>query len=185
MTSVSIYDIIDLLNKELTNLFSSCNISNNKIFGIAETVFIAGNISVPEIDEKNIGIDDVYDLIVYHKLAGLNSSIDAAAAFGRRSGLIINEYSLGMVVFLDKKKTGLYPDQLTQYIQGNFPDQLKMQPYQSIQTRFDGAILDSRQVFTQEYNSNDQFKLKSNQYLFRINYTITAKFDKTCLKSCA
>lgn len=182
---VSIYDIVEQLNKTLEPLFAACKISESKLYGIAETVF-RDNISQPEINERSVGFDDTYSTMLYHKLSSLNSSIEATAggSYGRSIGYFVNTYGIGMVIFLDKKKTDLYPDQLLQYIQANFPTGLKVPPYESANIRFQSAILDSRLIFTQEYNANDAYRLKSDQYLFRINYSVELKFDRNCFKNC-
>lgn len=182
---VSIYNIVDSLNEHLTPLFEACKITDSKIYGIAETVF-RDNISQPEINEKSVGFDDTYSAMIYHKLSSLNSGIEVSqgGSYGRNIGYFVNTYGVGMVIFLDKKKTGLYPDQLLQYIQANFPTALKVHPYESANIRFASAILDSRLIFTQEYNANDTYKLKSDQYLFRINYSVELKFDKNCFSKC-
>lgn len=178
----SIHDIALLLNESLGNLFSSKRLSGSALHGIAESVKRSQE-TLPEINEKYVGIDDIHPVIIYHRLNDMRSSIKPKTGYGRAVGDFSNVYGLSMVVFLDRKKTGLYPDELLLLIQANFPEKLSLQPYKQVSVSFGSVVLNSAQVYSQEYTS-DTYRLKSDQYLFKINYSIEAVFSKDCFNKC-
>lgn len=152
------------------------------LYGIAESVK-RGTETLPEIDEKYVGIDDIHPAIIYHRLNSMTSTIKQNTGYGRSAGDQANTYGMSMVVFLDRNKTGLYPDELLLLIQSNFPERLKLSPYVSVVTTFGSVQLKSSEVYSQEYTS-DTYRLKSGQYLFKINYTIETVFSKGCFDKC-
>ena len=178
----SIYDSVKVINAELEKIFNSCKIAGGEINGIAETVVQDDKI-MPVVDERYVGIDDVYPARFYHRLAGLASSIKPNTGTGRSAGLQLNQYTCGMVIFLDRNKTGLYPDELMLIVQANFPEQLSRNEFGTATAKFTGGVLDSRAVYQQEYG-NMKYRLKEGQYLFRINYLVETVFDKRCFQKC-
>ena len=139
-----------------------------------------GGVTQPVIDEKYAGADDKYPLVAYHKLGSLTSRFQEG--FGRVHDQI-NTYSNGLIVFLNKTKCKLYPDELLLYIQANIPETIAMDPYSLIRVVINNTQLDSETVYAQEY-TKAKFELKANQYLFRINYTVETTFKKGCFKTC-
>lgn len=178
----SINDIVLLLNDSLTDLFSAKRLSGSGLYGIAELVKRDAD-TLPEIDGKYVGIDDKHPAIIYHRLSSLNSLIKPSTGYGRNVGDQANNYGLSMVVFLDREKTGLYSDELLLLIQANFPERITLDPYKSVVMTFGSSVLDGSQVYFQEYKS-ETYRLKPNQYLFKINYTVEAVFSKNCFKKC-
>jgi hypothetical protein len=89
-----------------------------------------------------------------------------------------------MVVFLDKPKAKLYPDEFLLIAQANTPERLSINPYKSIVITFGSAVFDSLLVYRQEYVSSDTYKLKEDQYFLKINYSIETTFSKGCFKTC-
>lgn len=178
----SIYDIVKLINVDLEDLFKSKNLIGSMLYGIAESV-ITDDGFVPVIGEKYVGVDDTHPLSLYHRLASLSSTIKPNSGVGRNEGLTVNTYSLGMILFLDQRKTKLYPDEMMMLLQANFPERFKLENAQQVIVRFSGAVLDSKVVHSQEYSGNE-YRLKENQFLFRINYSVEMTFDKNCFKKC-
>lgn len=178
----SINDIVLLLNDSLEELFSSTCLSGSALYGIAESVK-RNTDTLPELDEKYVGIDDVHPAIIYHRLNDMRSGVKPNTGYGRSVGDFSNVYGLSMVVFLDRKKTGLYSDELLLLIQANFPERLVLSPYKMILVSFGSVLLNSSQAYQQEYTS-DTYRLKANQYLFKINYTVEAVFAKDCFNKC-
>ncbi len=178
----SIHDIALSLNDSLKDLFSTKRLSGSVLHGIAESVKRKED-TLPGIDGKYVGIDDIHPVIIYHRLNDMRSSIKANTGYGRNVGDFANAYGLSMVVFVDRNKTGLYPDELLLLIQANFPERLSLNPYKAIVVSFGSTVLNSSQVYQQEYTS-DTYRLKSDQYLFKINYTVEAVFSKDCFSKC-
>jgi hypothetical protein len=172
----SIRDIISSLNETIELPKGS------EVFGVAELV-TKDESTLPEIDGKFVGIDDRYPVRIYHRVLSMNSK-SAGVDYGDKVAIISNTYSISMVVFLQHERAKLYPDELLLFIQSNMPDRLKGQPYNDIRITFTGAQLDSQSNWTQEYRTGTHYRLKSDQFLFKINYSIETIFSKGCFKEC-
>jgi len=174
----SIRDIVDQLNSSLTWLPAGSEAN-----GIAE-LLLRDVVTIPVINGEYVGIDDVYPVRIYHRLNSLNSSIKPGTGTGRSAGDNVNTYQLSMVVFLDHPKAGLYPDEFLLFAQANMPERLNLEPYKSIVISFGSAVFDSQLVYRQEYVASDTYRLKEDQYFFKINYSIETTFSKGCFKKC-
>lgn len=172
-----IRDIISSLN-ELIVLPKGSEIN-----GVAELI-PRDDHTIPEIDGKFVGIDDKYPVRIYHRLNNVSSKIPPKSGYGRDYGYVSNTYSIAMVVFLQHERAKLYPDELLLFIQSKMPDRLKGEPYNDIVITFSGAQLDSQSTWIQEYKSGIDYRLKSDQFLFKINYNIETTFLKGCFKEC-
>lgn len=173
----SIRDIISSLNETIELPKGSA------VYGVAELV-PRDDQTLPEIDGKFVGIDDTHPVIIYHRLLSVSTRIPQKTGYGREAGYVSNTYSIAMVVFLQHERAKLYPDQLLLFIQSNMPDRMKAEPYNDIVITFTGASLDSQTNWTQEYRSGTDYRLKSDQFLFKINYNIETTFLKGCFKEC-
>lgn len=174
----SVRDIVTELNKSLTWLPSGYEAN-----GIAE-LLLRDEVTIPVINDRYVGIDDIYPVRIYHRLNSMTSSIRPGTGMGRSAGDQVNTYQLSMVVFLDRPKSDLYPDEFLLFAQANTPERLTMEPYKSIVTTFGSAVFDSQLVYRQEYVNSDTYKLKEDQYFFKINYSIETTFSKGCFKRC-
>ncbi len=174
---LSIRDIISSLNEQIELPKGS------EVYGVAELV-TRDDSTLPEIDGKFVGIDDKHPVIIYHRINSMTSKLNTKSAYGNSAGDISNIYSISMVVFLQHEKAGKYPDQLLLSIQASMPDSKKAPPYNSVLITFTGASLDSQSNWTQEYRSGADYRLKSDQFLFKINYIIETTFSKGCFKEC-
>lgn len=180
----SIYDIVSSINVSLIKLFEACSLVGGQVNGIAETT-VRDEAILPELNGEHVGIDDIYPARVYHKLSTLVSAIKPNTGYGREQlGEQVNTYTLGLIVFLNRARTQLYPDELLLYMQANFPRLVKLRPFNSVTIKFIGATLDSRLVYATEYGNTVQYRLQPNQYLFRVNYTVEAVFDPRCYEKC-
>lgn len=135
---------------------------------------------MPAINEKHVGIDDKHSVIAWHKLSTITSRLKDGTG---RVYDQVNTYNNSMVVFVNRKGCSLYPDELLLHIQANMPDGVVMDPYTSVRIMITNTILDSQTVYAQEYEDSD-YRLKEEQYLFRINYTVETTFKKGCFKTC-
>jgi hypothetical protein len=174
----SIRDIVTVLNKSITWLPSGSEAN-----GVAE-LLMRDDVTIPVINERYVGIDDVYPVRIYHRLNSMSSSIKTGTGSGRNVGDQANVYQLSMVVFLDNIKASLYPDEFLLLAQANIPERLSIDPYKSIVTAFNSAAFDSLAVYRQEYINSDTYKLKEGQFFFKINYSIETTFSKGCFKKC-
>ena len=174
----SIRDIV----KELNNSFTWLP-SGSEVNGIAE-LLLRDDVTIPVINDRYVGIDDVYSVRIYHRLNSMASAIKPGTGGGRSAGDQANTYQLSMVVFLDKPKANMDPDEFLLFAQANTPERLTLVPYKSISTAFTSAVFDSILVYKQEYIASDTYKLKEDQFFFKINYSIETTFSKGCFKTC-
>lgn len=174
----SIRDIVQVLNSSLSWLPSGSEVN-----GIAE-LLLREDVTIPVINGDYVGIDDIYPVRIYHRLNSLSSSIKAGTGTGRSVGDNVNTYQLSMVVFLDKPKANMYPDEFLLFAQTNTPERLIVEPYKSVVITFGSAAFDSLSVYKQEYISSDTYRLKEDQFFFKINYSIETTFSKGCFKKC-
>lgn len=174
----SVRDIVYEINKSFNWLPSGSEVN-----GVAE-LLLREDVTIPVISERYVGIDDVYPVRIYHRLNSMTSSIKAGTGTGRSVGDQVNLFQLSMVIFLDKPKSKLYPDEFLLHVQANTPERLTIVPYKSVLTNFGSAVFDSLLVYRQEYVSSDTYKLKEDQFFFKINYSIETTFSKGCFKTC-
>jgi len=174
----SIRDIVTELNTSFIWLPSGSEVN-----GIAE-LLLREDVTIPVVNEKYVGIDDVYPVRIYHRINSMISAIKAKTGYGREAGDHVNTYQLSMVVFLDHPKSNMYPDEFILVLQANLPERISLEPYSSIVTNFGSAVFDSQLVYRQEYVASDTYRLKEDQYFFKINYSIETTFSKGCFKRC-
>jgi hypothetical protein len=174
----SIRDIVAELNKSLSWLPSG-----SEVFGIAE-LLLRDDVTIPVIGEKYVGIDDVYPVRIYHRLNSMTSTIKPGTGTGRAVGDQANTYQMSMVVFLDKPKANLYPDEFLLHAQAMMPERLSVNPFKSVVITFSSVVFDSLLVYRQEYISSNTYRLKEDQFFFKINYSIETTFSKGCFKTC-
>jgi len=154
---------------------------------IAESVLKGTEYSPYLIDKfgegKSVAIDTTVPVIIYHKV------IDVVCQGGKNGvgddlGDLINTYNCSCIVYLNRKKTGLTPDELFLSIQNQFPSGMKFSPYKNIVIRVQRVILNSMQVWSSEYQGGVQFNLPADSNLFAINYQIESTFKKGCFVTC-
>lgn len=174
----SIRDIVTELNKSLTWIPSGSEAN-----GLAE-LLLRDDVTIPVINDRYVGIDDVYPIRIYHRLNSMTSAIKQGTGMGRSAGDQANTYQLSMVVFLDNPKSNLYPDEFLLFAQANTPERLSIEPYKSVVTTFGSAVFDSLLVYRQEYVTSETYRLKEDQFFFKINYSIETTFSKGCFKKC-
>jgi hypothetical protein len=174
----SIRDIVQEINSSLTWLPVSSEAN-----GIAE-LLLRDDVTIPVINDRYVGIDDIYPVRIYHRLNSLTSGIKTGTGTGRSVGDNVNTYQISMVVFLDQPKACMYPDELLLFAQANTPERLTIEPFKSVVIAFGSTVFDSLSVYRQEYVASDTYRLKENQFFFKINYSIETTFSKGCFKQC-
>lgn len=179
---------MNLQRMPLRNIISSLNESidlpnGSEVNGIAELVSQEAN-TLPEIDGKFVGVDDKFPVRIYHRLLNLQAKFRPGTGYGNSTGDVSNTYSIIMVVFLQHGRTNMYPDEFFTRLQSDLPERLKINPYKDIIITISGTSLDSQANWIQEYRSGTDYRLKSDQFLFKINYSIETIFSKGCFKQC-
>lgn len=180
-------EYIKKLNQDLQGL-----ISGIKVFGIAQPVTRPGEgdteeLLPGEVDQDGeityVGIDDVDPVRIYHRIAGLLVTRATNQGYGEAESDVVNTYQMAMIVYINHKKTKLYPEELFLYLQANIPDAIKSEPYKNIKVRIANVITNSQVVYRAEYGAST-YKLPAEQSLFQVNYTIETRFKKDCFVKC-
>lgn len=179
--------IIDSINEDLKKFFEEA-----KIFGLAQSIIRKQGAEIELIpalvnyggEAIYVGFDDVYPLMIYHKMNSMISSLsDKNRGYGDAGADQVNTYQNSMIVYMDRKKLKKLPDEIYMKIQGGFPERLKIDPFKTVTIKFSNVILNSQQVFASEYQGNS-YSLSPEKNLFAINYTIESTFSKGCFDNC-
>lgn len=173
----SIRDIVQNINDALCGVFKGA-----QVYGIARTAIREDGL-IPVIQEKYIGIDDNFALQVYHKINGITISTRPGSGVGRDPGHNVNTFQMSMIVYSSEKRTKLAADQIALIIQSVVPKIISSDFFLSIRTQLTSVILNSQQVYAQEYKS-DTFRLDEYQSLTQINYTVEIAFKTGCFDIC-
>lgn len=175
--------VIGEINKGLSKLFE--NVAGAKVYGLAQSMIKDGKLIPCLVDNTGegiyIGADNDRPVITYHKNNSITTTLDKTKAFGTSPGAIVNTYANTLIVYLNRKKLKLLPDELFLYIQSAFPDTLKKEPF-TISVKITNVILSSTQVWASEYQR--EFTLPPEANLFALNYTIESSFKKGCFEKC-
>lgn len=180
---MSVSNIITEVNKSIPECLKA------KVYGLAQTVirtragdeyeFLPGIVS-DNGEVKYVGLDDTESIIIYHKCKGITCNTKP----GRGDSYdVLNVYDNAMIVYSDRQKTKLRPDELVLLIQANLPSTITLAPYMLIAVKFLNVVLNDQVVFLQEYKETD-FRLPANKNLIQINYSIETTFQKRCFKEC-
>ena len=160
-------ETIQELNKTILATFPTA-----RVYGIT-TPAQRGEEILPSEGEKYIGIDDTYALQVYHKINTVTYS-ENRKGYGD-GNLISANASASMILFINERRLGLKPDELVLLLIAKLPKEIEVQ--------INNVILNSAQVYAQEYKSGT-YRLGLEQHLIQVGYSITMVIDKKCLPNC-
>lgn len=186
---MSVTKFIEAVNQQILPLVNS--FTGGKIYGLAQSMTReAGGVKelLPALVDKEgegkyVGVDDNSPVIIYHKSNSVTAAEKQNSGVGDLRAWQVYTYSNTMIVFLDRKKTNLLPDEFILFLQANIADGLKVQNYKTVIMRFQNIILNTQQVFASEYQ-NTQYKVNPGMSLFAINYQIESTFDTRCFDKC-
>lgn len=177
---------IHAINDHLRNQFPK----DAAFFGVCQSIpriqgsveeVLPGQVNQTTGEIKYVGVDDRNSLVAYHKLNGITvEPVNTRGGFGDEPSDTRNTYSLSMLVYHDMKKTGDTSD-LFLHLQNTFPQFMNAPPYKSVLLRITSVILNSGQLFAQEYKGTS-FKLPATSVLFQLNYTIESSFKRGCFE---
>lgn len=125
--------IIEVINKSL-------DIKGIKLYGIAEPITRTKGDAIEVIpgivgndgEIKYVGPDDIEKGIIYHKHNAIGTKFSAIKGFGDNPGEFVNAYSMSMIVYINREKLKVRPDEFFLFIQAVIPYQIKMSPYSKI-----------------------------------------------------
>lgn len=181
-----ISQVIHDINVELKKLFEK--VPGVKVYGLAQTMMrkigTQTELIPALVDNKGegtyVGIDDKHPVILYHKTNSINTTIENNGR-GDSSGSLKNTYRQSIIIYLNRKKLNLLPDELYMHIQAVFPERFIHENVQ-VSVRFDSVNLSSTQVWAAEYQR--EFTLPPEANLFAVNYIVETTFKKKCFDKC-
>lgn len=135
--------------------------------------------------EEEIGFNDVYPFILYHRVLSINH--DYIEPEGDEK-LVRETANMIAVVYGDRNILMLSQEQLVSGVQAGFPQGLTATQkdewnLSNADIVTDSVNLESRNVFSGEM-SNVNYNLKPNSILFSINYKIIMDYDRDCIDIC-
>lgn len=180
-------EVVTILNERLTGL-----VRESAVYGLAQSVLrVQGTVRevlpcvvLPDGEGKYVGIDDVNSLIMYHKLNNATSAQVPNSGKGDNPADLTNSYGMALVIFWDRRKLDKMQDDMMVLVQANIPILITGMPdIKTTRVRVTSSVLDSLQVYTQEYQSENP-KLPANILMMQMNYTIDLTFNPACIKAC-
>ena len=177
--------IIDHINQSIKKLFD--NYPGSKYYGLAQSVLRGTELLPCTVDKygegKYIGIDTTIPIQLYHKQISLTTTIRPSSGYGDDLGDYQNVYNNTMVVYLNRTKTNLLPDEFYLYVQANFLETIDIPDFFSVIIRPTSVILNRDVVLSSEYGPSAP-RLGAEHHFFAINYTIESVFNKNCFEKC-
>lgn len=180
-------EVIKIINRELVDLFKYPGV---KIYGLAQSMVKEtgdGTEIIPALVDREgegkwVGVDDTAPLIAYHKVTGPMTST-RKPGYGD-SDEIANLYSQALIVYFDRSRINLSPDQVQRFIQVRMPILIRSEKanFKSIRINVASVITNSQQVYQGEYQ-NGTF-IDPGKSMLQINYQIESRFSKACLPNC-
>ena len=180
--------IVDHINESfesLKNLFK-----DGRIYGLAQAAKREANneIRVSPVVTKldgegfDVSIDSTKSFIIYHKLRSV-SFATTGQGYGDAGGDFRNSYQMELILYVARDRAKMFGDDVFLKIQHLWPVKIVLHPFRSIKVSISSVTTDTLSVFNTEYqNVND--RLRPNDDLFRINYTVEVQFRQDCFKIC-
>jgi len=126
--------IVSAVNAQLATGLSKCfSPEKIKVYGITESVLDssaaqegARPIRYPIVVDNNgegtmVAIDDRFDIILYHKLESITTTLDATKGFGDSLGNYFEQANFGMMVASFREKTGKTASWLESIVKDEMP----------------------------------------------------------------
>lgn len=167
-----IHSLINTYNEAIQSAITS---ARAKIMGLAQPVYIIDEDeqTIPMLtvngEDAYVFIDDEYDFGIYHKLNSKTYTNEQNKGFGDAAKILCTS-DFSMVVWCFENNFSA--DELEQFIVKNTPE-----GYRIYSTNFD-----KKTVFNQEFSKID-FELNEVTQMFKINYRVTYKVDKSCIET--
>jgi hypothetical protein len=180
--------IIDIINDAICDIVKGAAVN-----GLAATMYRTTNDGkqqqIPAIVSKSgegkyIGLDDTYPAQIYHRLNSIAANLVARSGYGDAAADYRNVYNLSMIVYLNRRRSQMLPDDFVLMIQNKLPSNLSIDAFKNISVIVTAVNLNEQNVFNGEY-SNTDFKTSPDCNLFSITYTIDAVYQKQCVHLCA
>ncbi len=189
---------VELVNAGLTErVFSLLRNDNSLIHGLASQVIQiseeAGYQTFPafyfeETEPKQIALDDSYNLIAYHRNTGTRYDEKATSQYGDGRSLTTEVNDMRLIIYGRRAKLRLSPQNLSDAIyneiQRNFtPAEIAPLKLDSLELFVESRELDSFVVFGEEF-SGTEFAIGPQDFLIRVNYSLSSIYRRGCFNLC-
>lgn len=136
----------------------------------------------------NIGLDDTYPIIVYHRQASPARYERTTSQFGDGDNTVRRVISMRMVVFGKRSVLDLTPENLETMIilaspTNAEPSDLVGTSIDNLSLEITGSDMDAQTVFGEEY-SGIEYPISPDEFLFKIEYNLGMEFRKDCIDPC-
>jgi len=190
-------EIVDIVNTTLAT--GKLKTYNRKLFGVSELLprnFNNAQDTIPALvtnfgSTMFSGFDDKFDIVIYHRC--LSTSIEEGAVlFGDGLNTAREVAEMRMLVFGNRKKLSLQPQQLSFLLSSGVQQQLAYSQISSYAGLF-GCIIEANTtnydgvgIFTSEYKlAASRYPVHPEHIYLALDYTITTDYDITCINDCS
>jgi hypothetical protein len=190
-------EIVDIVNTTLAT--GKLKTYNRKLFGVSELLprnFNNAQDTIPALvtnfgSTMFSGFDDKFDIVIYHRC--ISTSIEEGAVlFGDGLNTAREVAEMRMLVFGNRKKLSLQPQQLSFLLSSGVQQQLAYSQISSYAGIF-GCIIEANTtnydgvgIFTSEYKlAASRYPVHPEHIYLALDYTITTDYDITCINDCS
>lgn len=194
-----INEIVSIINTTLANgKLSDGTRFVKQLNGLAETLprnYNQSQDGIPTLVDTNggtmfSGFNDAYSITIYHRCLSTNI-IEPAVQFGDGNNAAREEASMRMIVWADRVRTKLQPQQLSFLLTSAVQQQLaysQISTYPGLygvtieadRTNYDGVA-----IWQQEYKlPAAAYPVHPSHIYMALDYTIVTDYDVTCISDC-
>lgn len=189
---------IELINAALTTaIFADKRFAGSQINGLAALAnYKDGDVvkTSPFVMDRNnepqqVGLDDSFPCIVYHRLLGLNyTQVNNTSQFGRGVNKQVQVADMLLVAYGRFAPLRITSEQFEALIAAGFPDEVAsalLAPYKldRMLVTLQGSNMLSQQVYAGEYGGLPVY-ISAEDILFSVRYRIETDFRKNCFSIC-
>ena len=135
--------------------------------------------------EIYVGLNDDAPLRIYHRVIG--STYNTSNNYGNRNLWLNQTINAYMVVYGKVARVKLRSDEIEMLLVAGFPDIIEKNLLPTglvdMGVNVTSSTTEQRTIFNIEFPNGD-FRLSAEDIYVRINYTITSRFNKDCVKIC-
>jgi len=136
------------------------------------------------------GFNDAYSIVIYHRCLSTNI-VEAPVQFGDGNNAAREEASMRMIVWADRLKTKLQPQQLSFLLTSAVQQQLMYTQISSypglygVTIEADRTNYDGVAIWQQEYKlPAATYPVHPTHIYLALDYTIVTDYDVTCISDC-
>jgi hypothetical protein len=194
-----INEIVSIINTTL----AAGKLSDDKRFvrqlhGLSETLprnYNNAQDGIPTLVDVNggtmfSGFNDAYSIVIYHRCLSTNI-VEAPVQFGDGNNAAREEASMRMIVWADRLKTKLQPQQLSFLLTSAVQQQLMYTQISSypglygVTIEADRTNYDGVAIWQQEYKlPAATYPVHPTHIYLALDYTIVTDYDVTCISDC-